>query len=172
MKQRLNAEGFTLLEALIALLILGVGIMALSTLQLTAVKGNGQASRITSQTAYAVDAMERALALPYDDILLTDVDDDGVSQDADMDGSDDDGGNFGLDDAECCQNGNDPAGNNVSSCTARADGCMVQRKYYVYWNVATDLPILNTKTIKVIVRKRDHDSPKRVEVSYVRYDAI
>ncbi len=129
-------SGFTLLEVLIALLIFSVGILGVKSMQLTSIKGNSKASRITAASNVAVDHLETFLALDYSDAVLADTDGDGTDQDADNDGIDDDGGNFGLDDLAS------PDG------TADRDGDGVDD---VFWNVAVNHSTMDTKTIKVFV---------------------
>jgi prepilin-type N-terminal cleavage/methylation domain-containing protein len=51
--------GFTLLEALIAMSILGVGLLALAAMQLFAMRGGESGRRTTEASAIAQDRMER-----------------------------------------------------------------------------------------------------------------
>ena len=157
---RNNSNGFTLLEALIALAVLTVGVIAMMTLQSVGVSGNTAANRITQEVVVASDRVEGIMNLPYDDL-----DDDGVSgnsdgdldndgdgptEDVNGDGVDDSGNNFGLDDRECCPNGTDLQGNVVGGCLGVADGCVLANNKDVFWNVATDYPAPGMSTVKVI----------------------
>ena len=65
-------SGFTLLEVLIALLIFSVGILGVKSMQLTSIKGNSKANRITAASNVAVDQLETFLALDYSDPALDD----------------------------------------------------------------------------------------------------
>jgi type IV pilus assembly protein PilV len=60
-------EGFTLIEVLIALTIFAVGMMAIATMQLSAISVNARAHRLTQRTTYAQDKIEELVALPYTD---------------------------------------------------------------------------------------------------------
>jgi len=52
-------EGFSLVEVLIALVILAVGLLGLAMFQITAIKGNAIASKWTVATELAQDRLER-----------------------------------------------------------------------------------------------------------------
>lgn len=62
-----NTEGFTLLEALMAMLVLTVGIMALYTLQISSTQGNSTANHLTLASMSGVNGYEWLLGMPYDD---------------------------------------------------------------------------------------------------------
>lgn len=67
----LNTEnGFTLLEALVAMVILTVGIMTFYSMQITAIKGNGTANRLTLSSSLAADSFERLLQVGYTDATM------------------------------------------------------------------------------------------------------
>jgi prepilin-type N-terminal cleavage/methylation domain-containing protein len=52
-------EGFSLIEVLVALVILAVGLLGLAMFQITAIKGNAIASKWTVATELAQDRLER-----------------------------------------------------------------------------------------------------------------
>jgi prepilin-type N-terminal cleavage/methylation domain-containing protein len=52
-------EGFSLIEVLVALVILAVGLLGLATFQITAIRGNAIASKWTVATELAQDRLER-----------------------------------------------------------------------------------------------------------------
>ena len=64
-------EGFTLLEVMIALVILAVGLLGLAALQLVAVKSNAFSSEMTYATMLAQQHAEVLKSLPYTDANLT-----------------------------------------------------------------------------------------------------
>ena len=66
-------SGFTLVEVLIAIFLLSVGLLAVATLQSTALKTNGAAMKITTAMEVAQEAMEGLMRRSYTD--------DSVSQD-------------------------------------------------------------------------------------------
>jgi prepilin-type N-terminal cleavage/methylation domain-containing protein len=129
--------GFTLIEVIIAMGILSVGIIAMYSMQVTGIQGNATASRITTEATWAADQVEKMVAMAYLDTPLSDTDSDGTNKDNNLDGIDDSGKNFGLDDV-----GTEADGSDVTS-----DGL-----YTVFWNVAEDVPIKNSKQISIIVQ--------------------
>ena len=57
--KRPRQEGFSLIEVLVALVILAVGLLGLAMFQTTAIKGNAIASKWTVATELAQDRLER-----------------------------------------------------------------------------------------------------------------
>jgi len=66
--QRRRRGGFTLLEALIAMSILGVGLLALAAMQLFALRGGESGRRTTEAAAIAQDRMERIQRATWTDV--------------------------------------------------------------------------------------------------------
>ena len=64
-----EAEGFSIIECLIALSIFTIGILAVATLVLSSIGENASARRITEATALAEARLEQLMALPYSDIV-------------------------------------------------------------------------------------------------------
>ncbi|MEW6428513.1 MAG: prepilin-type N-terminal cleavage/methylation domain-containing protein [Thermodesulfobacteriota bacterium] len=122
----MQEKGFTLIEVLIALTVFAFGILAVAAMQTTAAGGNAKARYISEATSWATDQLETLMNLDYDDPLLTD-------------GGGTNNGTAGLDDGPV-------AGTTADGATASTDG-----SYTIYWNVATDVPVIDTKTIRVIV---------------------
>ena len=153
-------KGFTLLEILIAIAILSFGLLAVATMQTTAIKGNSQAIGITEGVTLAQDKAEELMGQAYAN--LADTDNDGTSQDPDDDGLDEIGTDlkFGLDDTV------DGGGNVI------ADGSEATGRYTVYWNVAVDEPILNVKTVRIIVQWTDRAALKTALVEFMKADII
>ena len=57
--------GFTLIELLIAVSILSAGLLALGTMQVSAISGGAYSSNVTEGSTLAADRLEKLLALPY-----------------------------------------------------------------------------------------------------------
>lgn len=170
-----SQQGFTLIEALTAMAILSIGVVSLYTMQFTGAKVNTIANVKSSASINGANQVEEIFATRFNDVILDDVDGDGTGQDnenngtlPDGNGVDDNGGNFGLDDYQCCQDGNDALGNAVAGCVNRADGCMVvDGMYQVYWNVAVDEPMVNTKRVAVYVVRSGPGALKGVDYEYI-----
>lgn len=158
-----NQSGFTLLEVLIALVIFAVGILGVATMQISSIQGNSKGRQISEATNVAARQVEAIVAWDYNSAPLIDDDDakdetdadadidsgDGTNQDLDNDGIDDGGNDFGLAD------------------TTNPDGFRNDGFYDIYWNVAVDHPLPDTKTIRVIV-----DSPLEINdipITFVKY---
>lgn len=63
-----GSEGFTLIEVLIALLVLSIGLLSVAAMQISSIKGNGNAHHITEVTAFIEQKLDGYKAMAYDDI--------------------------------------------------------------------------------------------------------
>ena len=145
----LQQEGYTLVEILIAIAILAFGLLAVATMQVTAIKTNAIARGISQGLTLGQTKVEELMNLAYS--ALNDTDLDGTDEDADDDGIDDDGGNFGLNDT-----GND------------SDNEEQNGRYTIYWNVAVNEPVISSKTIRVIVTWTEKGRNKRIKLDFVK----
>ncbi len=180
-----NERGFTLIEVMIAISVLTVGILALQMMQTLSIDENSTAGGITVKSMLAASKIEQILDIGYNDVLLVDTDGDGTGQDANADGIDDDdntdlsdnlaGEEFGLRDRQCCSGGLDPGGSVVAGCVRFADQCDTHEEYDIYWNIAVDHPVVNTKTITIIVVNTADQAGQgvhRAEYTYIKDDVI
>jgi len=154
MKRVKKEEGYTLVEVLVALGILGFGLMAVATMQVTAIKTNARASGMSQGLTLAQAKVEELMNLPYIDLI-----------DTTGDGTDEDDG-FGLnntvDPADECNNPvSDGFWPNPWDCTA---------KYRLFWNVAVDEPVTDSRTIRVIVTWTERGKEKRISLDFVKTD--
>jgi type IV pilus assembly protein PilV len=65
---RRQSEGFTLIEVMIALVILAVGLLALMTLQIVSIRANAFSSEMTYAGMLAQSRLERIRNTPYDNV--------------------------------------------------------------------------------------------------------
>ena len=149
MKPRLNTpsltgnEGFTLIEALVAMFILVVGILAMYTLHVTAINGNATANQITAASEWGSGRIERIFGMDYDDAALQDrTPSDGLA---------------GLD---------------KTDATADHTATSPDGFYTLYWNVADDEPLPHLKTIRVIINRNDRGQAKSVVMNYIKSEFV
>ena len=141
-----NQKGFSLIEILIAITVFAIGILAVGKMQIAAIKGNSFANDLTKATTLAQDRMEELIGLSYDDTdSLDDTDTDDEA---------------GLDD------------NTTATADHNDSNNPVDGRYNIFWNIATDHPINNTKEIRVIVRWTDRGTQKRVSITSMKADII
>ena len=74
-KKSQKDHGFTLIEVLIAISIFAVGLLAVATMQLSAIRVNSTAGQITTRMTWAQDKLEELMALPYSDPWIEDLGD-------------------------------------------------------------------------------------------------
>ena len=65
----MNNQGFTLVEVMIGMAIFAIGFLAVSSMQITAIQGNGSAREGTEAATLAAEQAERLMALPYANIV-------------------------------------------------------------------------------------------------------
>ncbi len=87
-KRGINRQehGFTLIEVIMAITVLSIGLLAVASMQISAMWGNAIAKDYTESTDRVQDAVEKIYSLSFTDEMLSDADGDGV------DGLDDTGG--------------------------------------------------------------------------------
>jgi prepilin-type N-terminal cleavage/methylation domain-containing protein len=71
---RPTEEGFTLVEVMIAMVVLAVALLELGRMQIAAIQVNAAATRLTRGTTIAQDRVEQLMALPFNDDTLRDDD--------------------------------------------------------------------------------------------------
>jgi len=64
-KRTKHEGGFTLVELLIAVSILSAGLLALGSMQVSAISGSAYSANVTEGSTLAADRLEKLLALPY-----------------------------------------------------------------------------------------------------------
>lgn len=150
MMNKLRQEnGFTLLEIIIAIAILAFGLMAIATMQVSAIKGNTHAFGLTEGAALAQDRIEQLLSLPYNDPSLLET---GTIN-----------GVAGLNDIAA------PDQTDPNNPIQMSDSGQL---YNVCWNIAPNYPLQNTKTIRVIVTWTERSSQRRASLDFSKADII
>ncbi len=150
-------KGFSLLEVMVAITVLSFGILAVASMQVSAIRGNALSRDLTKASSLARGKVEDLMLADYNDPAVADRDGDGTDQDANDDGLDDDGGNFGLDDeAEADWDGIETSPSGIV--------------YGLFWNVAEDEPLNGAKRIRVIVTWTERGAGKRVSMDFIKTD--
>ena len=155
-------EGYTLVEVLIALGILGFGLLAVATMQVTAIRTNARARGLSQGVTLAQATVEELINLPYNHDLLNDNNDDGgniTDQDTDHNGVDDDDEGSSVDGI---------ANFGLNQTGGSADQSQTSGRYNIFWNVAMNQPRPNSKTVRVIVTWTERKKVKRISLDFVR----
>lgn len=134
-------KGFTILEILIAISILTVGLLAVATMQVSAIRGNKLSDDLTIALALSEDKMERLQNIPYNDPDLADT----VT-----------GNNANLSSITSV----DHEELNIDE-TGSAGG-----KFRRIWNIADSTPIINNKTVTILVTW--DNNKHKVSISSIR----
>lgn len=141
--QSSNERGFTLVEVMLAIVILSIGILGTAKLQLSFLQSNAKARIMTVGAAQSQEKIEELMSLPYDHALLTDNQILGET-------------GFGT------------AG--FGSTTGIVDhNDVTDPRYSFYWNVADDTPTTGLKTIDLIVIWNDEKNIlRRVNYTFIK----
>ena len=133
-----SQQGFTLIEVMIAIIILGVGLLALVTMQSTGIFGNATANQITASSNWAANRIEYIMTLPYDHSDLRDANGSGAA-------------------------GLDAIGDAADGKESSPDGY-----YTIYWNVVEEEPMPNLKRVRIHVHRNERGQDKRVSMDYIK----
>lgn len=139
-------SGFTLIEALVAMVILTIGILTLYTMQVSSIHGNSTANQITKATTTGANQLEDIFAMDYEELTDTDGDSD-----------DPDAKSFGL---------YDFTDDTVDGKATTSEG------HTIYWNVADDQPMPATKRVVVNVVFNDRAMSKSVQYEYIKAQVV
>lgn len=145
-------DGFTLIEALVAMVMLVVGVITLYAMHTVAIRGNSTANTLSASTNLGIDTVEQLVGRNYNDALL-------------QDGAGTNDGCAGLDDVPNAD-----------------FGPFVDGIYTIYWNVATDctltevptfpdVPLIDSqrpKHIRVMVVRNIRGEDKQIAFNYIK----
>jgi len=130
MPAQTGQQGFTLIEAIIALAILAIGILGVGAMQIGALSGNSEAKQVFRSVTLSTDHFERLMTLPVDDPQLQ----------------------------ENPRGRSEPLANRLNftdGVGGAADHSFADplNNLTLFWNVADNYPVRGCKTIRVIVRR-------------------
>jgi len=137
MKMIKDENGFTLIEILIAIVILGIAFMSLANMQISCISGNSNASQLTKAIILAQDKMEEIKSLNPQHPNLADAN---PSNNSDLRQSTD------PEDSDHRESCVEIKGESTQSVPDLHYG-----SYTRIWNVADNTPLPGRKTVVVIV---------------------
>lgn len=129
----LKEKGFTLVELMIALVVLAIGILALIQMQVAAMNGNRSANQMTTAMTLAQDKIEQLKRFALTDAALTDSD---TGNNADLTST------AVLEHADTAD---------VNHLLDERGGTTGLKRYYRCWNIADDTPTEGAKAVVVFV---------------------
>jgi type II secretory pathway pseudopilin PulG len=141
---RSMAPGQSITEVIIAMFIFSVGILGVTHMQVSSMRGNSRAIKLTNAIQLASKQMEEIMIMVYDDPRLSDDDNDGAP---------------GLND--------DSTADEVHPGNPIKAGDTAEQ-YNIYWNVAVDWPLPNAKTIRVIVQWNEGGLDRSSSFDYIK----
>jgi len=139
-----TAQGFSIIEVLITIVIFSIGFLAMNSLQIASVNSNSSSQRLSTLSSWTADRIEQLLGMDYDTELV----ESGVAD-----------GAAGLDD--------------VGAGVADGFDTSPDGAIELSWNIADDEPMAGTKTIRIIVRKvMGPGQGTQLTMNYVRMEPI
>ncbi len=135
-------QGFTLIEVMVAITLLAVAILGAGTMQITALGGSDVAIRTTNASTLASAAIEDLIRRDYNHASLNNT----------------------LASLPTTAAGYETAMSDLSTAFTGP----VTEGFEIFWNVAEDYPIADTKAIRVIVRRSDRGAMRTVFLDYIK----
>jgi len=151
--------GFTILEIMLAVAILSIGLLAIASMQISAVRGNSSARDISEAATLAELQMETLMSLPYRFEAALDNQNHANLQETAVVFDPSDTAGLGLNNpfpvdtrlfAPSAYDLTNPGTNTYPPDHFRTED-KYRIPYTIFWNVATDVEINNTKSVRVLV---------------------
>jgi prepilin-type N-terminal cleavage/methylation domain-containing protein len=151
--------GFTILEIMLAIGILSIGLLAIASMQISAVRGNSSARDISEAATLAELQMETLMSLPYRFELALDNQNHAELQETSAVFDPSDAAGLGLNNPfpvdtrlfnPSAYDMANPAANTYPPDHFRTED-KYRIPYTIMWNVTTDAEINNTKSVRVLV---------------------
>lgn len=137
-----SENAFTFIEILVAVVILSVGLLSISGLVTTVIRGNAQSKRMTIAVSLAQAKIEELKNESYDD---SDLSDSNTGNNSDLSST------TSVDHSESDIDGEGNSGG----------------MYTRIWNVADDTPSANMKTITIIIKWVDNGKERKTSFTTV-----
>lgn len=156
-----NESGFSLVEVMIAICVLGVGLLAIASMQTGAINGNAEASGVSEAATLAEFQTETLMSLPYRFNLANDNQNPIDLQDTTGDGAA--GLLYPFPDASPTFDTANMGGWIAANPPDHQRTINTEKQNYtIFWNVATDSEIDNTKTIHLTVCWSENNLGRKV----------
>lgn len=172
-----QAQGFTLVEVLVAMVVFSIGVAAVLTMTTGSVGSNASARSVSGSAEAAAEMLEVLTSLPYNDVCLQD--DPNLLNDPTLPcfqvtpRANPTLLNLGINAirnplptaaqiAAGTQDRPDPVARPADYQMTSPDG-----DYTIYWNVAENTPFVGTKTIMVIVTSTGRGPQKTVILQHI-----
>jgi len=148
-------SGLTLLEVMVAVVVLTVGILALNAMQVSAIRVNSAAGNLTKAVSVGQEKLESLLGLPYDHEALGDVDVDNHASNQKR--------------RESLRRPLPPLPEPAVAdpATYQPEHQTRRGKFLICWNIEDDLLVPRTKSVNVVVVWREGAVPRSVLLEHV-----
>lgn len=137
--------GFTLVEVMVAIVVLAIGIIGAGAMQLSVLNDNASSFDRTEATALALDQVEKISSWAYDNASLADDDDTPYQR-------------IGV----------DPDTMRITTVPSVGDSSTVNGSYTIYLDISDDFPAIDSKTIRVDVVWSEGPNLRTVSLNYVK----
>lgn len=155
-------KGFTLIEVMIAMVVMGIGLLGIISLLTNSTGENSMARTVTEAATFSAERLEMLLATTYSDPLLTDTNNDGIA-----------GLNRPFTDQPLLPGQTIPDGNyifapNLAGLPPDFQLTSPDGSYTICWNVAIDTPFRNVKTVRVTVISTGRGAQRVVPITFTK----
>ncbi len=159
-------KGFSLVEVMIAIAVLGIGMLGVISMQTNSTSGNSLARTITKASTFSAEQLETLIALPYNDANLQDTNGDGVA------GINRPYPSLPLQAGQVIPDPNFRVASNLAGLAPDFQLISPDGEYTICWNVIVNSPLPNTTTIRVIVINTGRGAQRVVSMDFIKAAAI
>lgn len=162
----MDNKGFSLVEVMIAMVVLGIGLLGVISLQTNATGGKSLARTVTEASTFSAEQIESLMSLPYTDANLLDTTGDGIL------GLNRPYTSLPLSPGQVIPDANLIVAPDLVALAPDYQVTSPDGNYTVCWNVAVGSPIPNLKTVRVIVISTGRGVQRAVIIDFSKADTI
>lgn len=162
MKLMPGNKGFTLVEVMIAIVVLCVGLLGVLSLQTTSTGDNSLARTITEASTFSSEQLETLLFTRYSSATLLDTNNDGLA------GLNRPFPSLPLQPGQVIPDGNYIVAPDFAGLAPDFRATSPDGNYTLCWNVAIDTPLRNVKTVRVIAISTGRGVQKVVPITFTK----